>query len=80
MGRPEIDTMDGVIYHGEDIAEKRYKRTSEIKQCPLWWANGGCYYGTCMYYLSGDRGNYCCHPAARKKEDEDNAGMGYPER
>lgn len=35
MARPEIDTMDGVIYHGEDKAEKRYKQTNEITNCPI---------------------------------------------
>lgn len=63
--RPEIDTMDGVIYHGEEIAEKRYKRTSEITDCPLW--GGECRYGTCMYYLAGERGNYCDHRESRKE-------------
>lgn len=71
MSRPEIDTMDGVIYHGEDIAEKRYKRTSEITQCPLWWANTAVtMVPVCIIYQV--IANYCCHPAARKKENEDN--------
>lgn len=75
MSRPEIDTLDGVIYRGEDLAEKRYKRTSEITQCPVWSANSDCHYGTCMYYLSGDRGNYCCHPASRKGVIRDGAQL-----
>lgn len=60
---PEIDTLDGVIYRGEDLAEKRYKRTSEITDCPNF---GGTCRGNCLHHMTGDRGNYCFHPASRK--------------
>lgn len=67
MARPEIDTMGGVIYHGEEKAEKRYKRTSEITDCPTFGGacRGQC--GGCTYPLYGERGTYCSHPASRRK-------------
>lgn len=68
MARPEIDTMSGVIYHGEDKAEKRYPRIDEITECPAFGGSkcrGQC--GGCTYPLYGERGIYCSHPKSRKK-------------